>query len=127
MPKIAIVEDDTAIQLMYKMKLEREGFKVQIAANGIEGLKVAEEFRPDLILLDLRMPIMDGAEMLEKMRATSWGSKMHVIILTNISKSEAPQNLRLLNVERYIVKAYYTPTQVMAIIREVLNFNPLPS
>ena len=67
------------------------------------------------------MPIMDGTEMLEKMRATVWGSKIRVVILTNISKSEAPQNLRFLNVERYIVKAHYTPAQVVTIIREVLG------
>jgi DNA-binding response OmpR family regulator len=119
--KIAIVEDDKAIQLMYKMKLEREGYEVKLASDGLYGLKVAEEFRPDLVLLDLRMPIMDGAEMLEKLRATSWGSNMRVIVLTNISKSEAPQSLRFLNVDRYIVKANYTPTQVTAIIKEVLN------
>jgi len=121
MPIIAIIEDDLAIQLMYKMKLEREGFEVRSAANGLEGLKVTEEFQPDLVLLDLRMPIMDGTEMLEKMRATVWGSKIRVVILTNISKSEAPQNLRFLNVERYIVKAHYTPAQVVTIIREVLG------
>jgi DNA-binding response OmpR family regulator len=119
--KIAIVEDDKAIQLMYKMKLEREGYEIELAANGVDGLKIAEEFRPDLVLLDLRMPIMDGAEMLEKLRATSWGSNMRIIILTNISKSEAPQNLRFLNVDRYIVKANYTPTQVVAVIKEVLD------
>lgn len=106
---------------MYKMKLEREGYEIELAANGVDGLKIAEEFRPDLVLLDLRMPIMDGAEMLEKLRATSWGSNMRIIILTNISKSEAPQNLRFLNVDRYIVKANYTPTQVVAVIKEVLD------
>ena len=118
--KICIIEDDPAIQLMYRMKLEHEGYEVRLASNGFEGLKIVKAFLPELILLDLRMPIMDGAEMLEKLRATSWGSNIHVIILTNISKAEAPQNLRFLAVDRYVVKAHYTPTQVVAIIREVL-------
>lgn len=118
--KICIIEDDPAIQLMYKMKLEIEGFKVGLASNGVEGLKVVKSFNPELILLDLRMPIMDGTEMLENLRATPWGSDIRVVVLTNISKSEAPQNLRLLAVDRYIVKAHYTPTQVIDIIREVL-------
>ena len=96
MKKLVIVEDDIAIQLMYKMRLEREGFNIRSASNGQEGLGVIESFKPDLILLDLRMPIMDGAEMLEKIRTTSWGSSIRVVILTNISKSEAPQNLRFL-------------------------------
>lgn len=109
------------IQLMYKMKLEREGFIVAVAANGYEGLDLAQRFRPDLILLDLRMPQMDGAEMLTRLRATEWGSGIRVIILTNISRNEAPQALRFLDVERYIVKAHYTPSQVVAIVREVLG------
>lgn len=119
--KVCIIEDDPAIQLMYKIKLEHEGYDVRLASNGIEGLIVAKLFRPELILLDLRMPVMDGSEMLEKLRSTPWGSNIRVVILTNISKSEAPQNLRLLAVDRYIVKAHYTPSQVMDIIREVLS------
>lgn len=119
--KICIIEDDPAIQLMYRMKLEHEGYDVRLASNGIEGLKIVKSFKPELILLDLRMPVMDGAEMLEKLRATSWGSNMRVVILTNIGKGEAPQNLRFLAVDRYVVKAHYTPTQVIDIIREVLS------
>ena len=121
MTKLCIIEDDPAIQLMYKLKLEHEGYKVGLAANGVDGLKLIKEFKPELILLDLRMPVMDGSEMLEKLRATAWGSNTRVVILTNISKSEAPQNLRFLNVDRYIVKAHYTPTQVVDIIQEVLD------
>ena len=119
--KICIIEDDPAIQLMYKMKLEHEGYDVRSASNGVEGLEIIKSFRPELILLDLRMPVMDGSEMLEKLRTTPWGSNIRVVILTNISKGEAPQNLRFLAVDRYVVKAHNTPTQVMDIIREVLG------
>jgi two-component system, response regulator len=119
--KICIIEDDPAIQLMYRMKLEHEGYNVRLASNGKDGLKIVKSFNPELILLDLRMPTMDGSEMLEKLRSTTWGSNTRVVILTNISKGEAPQNLRFLNVDRYIVKAHYTPTQVVNIIREILS------
>ena len=118
---IALVEDEIAIQLMYKMKLEREGFTVATAANGFQGLELIERFRPHLVLLDLRMPGMDGAEMLARLRATEWGSNIRVIILTNISKNEAPQALRFLRVDRYIVKAHYTPRQVVDVVCEVLD------
>lgn len=64
---------------------------------------------------------MNGDEMLEKLRQTDWGSKIRVIILTNISRDEAPKNLGLLNVDRYIVKAHHTPQQVLDIINEILN------
>ena len=119
--KVAVVEDDFSLQNMYRIKLENEGFTVGIAGNGQEGLIMAETFLPDVILLDLRMPVMDGAEMLARLREREWGSTMRVIILTNISKNEAPQSLRFLNVDRYIVKAHSTPAQVLEIVREVLS------
>lgn len=118
--KLLIVEDEHVIAAMYKFKLEAEGYEVRCAYDGEAGLKLAEEFRPDLILLDLRMPVMSGDEMLAKLRATDWGSSIRVVILTNISKAEAPASLRLLHVDRYIVKAHYTPAQVADIVGEVL-------
>lgn len=118
--KIVIVEDDLPISQMYKFKLETDGFKTGVAYDGAQGLEVIEREAPDLILLDLRMPVMSGDEMLEKLRQTSWGASIRVIILTNISRDEAPRTLGLLNVDRYIVKAHHTPQQVLDIIKEVL-------
>jgi DNA-binding response OmpR family regulator len=118
--KIAIIEDDHAIASMYEFKLNNAGYSVRMAHNGQLGLQLVEAFAPDLILLDLRMPVMSGDEMLEQMRATEWGGKPRVIVLTNISKDEAPHNLRFLNVDRYIVKAHHTPAQVVSIIEDVL-------
>jgi two-component system, OmpR family, response regulator ResD len=119
MKKIVVIEDDHAICEMYNLKLKNSGYEVRTAHNGQEGLKVVGEFRPDLILLDLRMPVMNGDEMLAKLRATDYGSSIRVIVLTNISKDEAPMNLRLLNIDRYIVKAHHTPKQVVDIIQEI--------
>lgn len=119
--KVVLVEDDINLQNMYRLKLELEGYEVGLANNGLEGLTVIESFMPAVVLLDLRMPVMSGDEMLAKMRQHEWGSSIRVIILTNISKNEAPQSLRFLNVDRYIVKAYSTPAQVVAVIEEVLG------
>jgi DNA-binding response OmpR family regulator len=119
--KVALVEDDLNLQNMYKLKLEVEGFEVQTAANGRDGLKMVEDFMPNVVLLDLRMPIMTGEEMLARMRQHEWGSGIRVIVLTNISKNEAPQSLRFLNVDRYVVKAHSTPAQVVEVLREVLG------
>lgn len=124
--KIALVEDDQNIQYMYALKLEREGFNVKTASNGVEGLKLCESLLPDILLLDLSMPVMSGSEMLEQLRQRNWGGNVRVIILTNISKSEAPQSLRFLNVDRYIVKAHHTPAQVVEIICEVLDLAASP-
>ena len=118
---IVVVEDEKPIRDMYTWKLKAEGFKVFNADNGQVGIQVIEEVKPDLILLDIRMPIMNGDDMLEKLRATDWGSSIRVIILTNLSKDEAPHKLRLLSVDRYIVKAHSTPDQVLSTINSVLG------
>ena len=118
---ILVVEDDPQIQQIYQFKLDISGFTVLCASNGEMGLALAEAHLPDLILLDLRMPVMSGDEMLAALRSTDWGADMRVIILTNISKTEAPAGLRFLGVDRYIVKAHQTPAQVVEIVREVLN------
>jgi DNA-binding response OmpR family regulator len=120
-PKIAIIEDEPSLSLLYEYKLQNEGFEVRTAADGIEGLQMIKEFQPSLILLDLRMPLMNGDEMLQHMRSESWGSDIRVIIMTNISKDEAPRSLRFLGVDRYIVKAHHTPTQVVQITKEILH------
>lgn len=118
--KILIVEDDEPIRSLYCLKLQQEGFETLTAHNGLIGLRLAEQIQPDLILLDLRMPVMSGDEMLAKLRATEWGSGIRVIVLTNISKNEAPHALRFLSVDRYVVKVHHTPAQVIDIVREVL-------
>src|SRR4051812_12746272 len=116
--KIAVIEDDHAIAAMYGFKLKAGGYTVATAYNGEEGLALARSFLPDLILLDIMMPVMDGHEMLQKLRQTEWGANIRVVILTNLSKDEAPHGLRLLNVDRYIVKAHHTPSQVVALVDE---------
>lgn len=119
--KIAIVEDDAPIREMYELKLSAAGYQVKTAADGVEGFALAESMRPDLILLDLKMPGLPGNEVLKRIRATDWGSTIKVVILTNISKNEAPADLRFLNVAAYIVKVQYTPSQVLEIIKQVLS------
>lgn len=119
--KILIVEDDRSIADLYLFKFELAGYEVRSEYDGEKGLEAAKEFMPEAILLDLRMPVMNGDEMLEKLRAEEWGADMRVIILTNISRDEAPGNLRFLNVDRYVVKAHHTPTQVVEIVKEVIG------
>lgn len=121
--RAVVIEDDQDLQYIYKLKLGREGFEVQTASNGEEGLLRIKSFAPHIILLDLMMPVMNGTEMLARLRSESWGSDVRVIVLTNISKDEAPQALRFLHVDRYIVKAHHTPAQVVSIVHEILGKN----
>lgn len=121
MAKVAIVEDDLAIAQMYRLKFEAEGYKVDIAENGKLGLELCEQMKPDVVLLDLMMPEMNGDEMLKKMRDTEWGKHTKVVILTNIGEQEAPDSLKSLGVSAFIVKAEMTPRQVAEVVKTYLQ------
>jgi len=121
MPQIAIIEDDQAISQMYRFKFEAEGYTVETADNGIRGLELAEKMHPDIILLDLMMPEMTGDEMLARLRKTSWGKDIKVIILTNVGEQELPPHVKELNVSGIILKADMTPRQVADLVKKQLG------
>lgn len=121
MTKIAIIEDDPVISQMYRMKFEADGFDVQLANNGERGVDMVESFAPDIILMDLQMPEMGGAEALGIIRKHEWGKHVPVIILTNLGEEEAPKNIRELGIHSYIVKAELTPRQVVGRVKEALG------
>ncbi len=118
--KIAIIEDDGVIRQMYRMKFESEGFEVETAENGRDGVALVQHMKPDVILLDMHMPEMDGATALSKIRAEKWGKDIPVMVLTNLGEEESPKNLRALGISGYIVKADFTPRQVVARVKDVL-------
>ncbi len=119
--KIAIVEDDQNISQMYRFKFELDGYEVETAENGRLGLELAEKMRPDVILLDLMMPEMNGDEMLTKVRATPWGKNIKVIVLTNRGEQEIPKSLKKLDVSGVILKADMTPRQVEEFVKTQLK------
>jgi len=119
--KIAIIEDNADISQLYRMKFEAEGFIVQLADNGRVGLELLESMRPDIVLLDMIMPEMNGDEVMAKLRATEWGKDMKVIILTNLGEQEASESLRSLNVCDFIIKANMTPKQVAELVKSKLS------
>jgi DNA-binding response OmpR family regulator len=121
MPKIAIIEDDQAISQMYRLKLEAENYQVETAENGKLGLALAESMKPDIILLDLMMPEMNGDEMLAALRQTDWGKNIKVIILTNVGEQEIPEDVKKLGVSAVILKADMTPRQVADLVNQQLG------
>lgn len=121
MTKIAIIEDDAVISQMYRMKFEADGFDVQLANNGKRGVAMVEHFKPDIILMDLQMPEMDGTEALTIIRKQPWGKDIPVIILTNLGQEESPQEIKNLGIHSYIVKAELTPRQVVQRVKEALG------
>jgi len=116
MHKIAIIEDDQAISQMYRFKFEAEGYTVETAENGKLGLQLVESMKPDIILLDLMMPEMNGDAMLEELRQKPWGKTIKVIILTNMGEQEVPVRVRELGVKVVILKADMTPRQVSDLV-----------
>lgn len=122
--KIAIIEDDKSIARMYKFKLENEGFDIDVAHTGPAGLQLVKRKRPHLVLLDLRLPHMNGDEVLEQMRMSDWGKDINVIIAANVGKEHVPWRLHLLDFDRYVIKAHHTPSQILEVIKEVLGVAP---
>lgn len=120
-PKVAIIEDDQAISQMYRFKFEAENFLVNTAENGKLGLEMIEKFRPDIVLLDIMMPEMNGDEMLVKLRQEPWGKDIKVIVLTNKGEQEIPPVVKTLNVTAVILKSDMTPRQVAEIVKSHLQ------
>jgi DNA-binding response OmpR family regulator len=117
--KVVIVEDNAAILEMYEFRLRFDGFDVYTAIDGLMGYKVIEEQKPHVVLLDLMLPYLRGADLLRKIRATDWGKSIRVIILTNVNLEEAPTELYDLNVDAYIVKALTTPHEVFDLVSQL--------
>lgn len=106
---------------MYRIKFEAEGFEVETAENGKLGLELAEKMKPDIILLDLMMPVMTGHDMLAELRKTRWGENTKIIILTNMGEQEIPDSVKALGVSAVILKADMTPRQVAELVKEQLG------
>lgn len=119
--RIAIIEDDSAISQMYRIKFEAEGYTVDTAENGKVGLDLIKSMKPDMVLLDLMMPEMTGDEMLAKLRETDYGKDLKVIILTNMGEQEVPENVKNLGVSAFILKADMTPRQVADLVKTHLS------
>ena len=119
--KIMVVDDDTNLNTVLVDKLNQSGFEAVGASDGEEGLKRAFEFHPDIILLDLVMPKMDGFEVLKRLRMDPWGKKTKVIMLTLIDKMDSIAQAVDNNVAGYLVKTNYSLGQIVDEVRSLLK------
>jgi two-component system, OmpR family, KDP operon response regulator KdpE len=115
--RVLLVEDDPDSSMLLKRLLILSGFDVTSANNGIEGLKKTEQYHPDIALLDLMMPDMDGWEMLKQLRQVS---SMPVIMITALNQSENVVNALKMGADDYITKPFHN-TEVIERIRAVLR------
>lgn len=121
MSKILIIEDDPFLSEMYAVKFSQANFEVEVAIDGKEGMQKINENKPDLILLDIILPKMDGFEVLEKVKTDPQTKKIPVVLLTNLGQRSEVEKGLALGADEYIIKAHYTPTAVVAKVKEILN------
>ncbi len=119
--KILVVEDDSMISSMYKTKFEADGFTVLTASDGAEGLESAKKEKPDIIMLDVILPRLDGFSVLEEIKKDKTTKNIPVIMLTNLGTEEDKAKGEKLGALDYLVKASLTPGQVSAKIKQALK------
>lgn len=115
---ILLAEDDEMISGMYKTKLEQAGFEVLAATNGSDALELALDNKPDLVLLDIIMPQLDGFTVLERLKMSAKTKSIPVYLLTNLGTEEDIEKGKGLGAKDYLVKANLTPTEVLSKVKE---------
>jgi DNA-binding response OmpR family regulator len=120
---ILIVEDEEAILSLLSDKLTQNGFEIIQATNGLEGLNFALQKHPDLILVDILMPKIDGMTMLQKLRTDSWGQTIPVIILTNVNpdNNQTLEDINKTHPAYYFVKSDIKLDEVAEKVKEILS------
>src|SRR3990167_7710308 len=118
--KILVVEDEEILLTALKEELTQGGYEVEGAVDGVEGLEKVKSFQPDLVLLDLLMPKMDGMEVLQKLKGDNKTKDVPVVILTNLSDYEKISEALSLGAMDYLVKANYRLEDLLDKVRTVL-------
>ncbi len=119
--KILLIEDDNFLVEMYKIKFEKEGYKVAMALNGDEGINQAWKEKPDLILLDLVLPEKDGYEVLEVLKKDEQTKAIPVIILSNLGQNGEVRKGKEKGAEDYLIKSNFTPRQLVDKVKKKID------
>jgi CheY-like chemotaxis protein len=118
---ILVIEDDVFFQKFYSLKLQEQGFQVDIAGNGEEGLEKIKTEKPDLIILDIIMPIMDGFEVLETLSNDQELKKIPVLVFSTLGQEKDVQKAIKLGARDYINKSYFDLKTLLTKISSVIN------
>ena len=124
--KVLLIEDDVATAEMYRLRLVADGYTVVVGHDGQEGLRMAADEAPDFIYLDLRLPGLDGFEVLERLRAGEATAHIPVIILTNYGEPELRERGLKLGALEFLVKADTTPAQLSESVERATSPRALP-
>lgn len=118
---ILIVEDEVSLQKVLEKKFGGKGFNVITAQNGEEGLKIALEKHPDLIILDILMPVKDGVALMDEIRNDFWGKTAKIIVLTNYNSTEILLKITKDHPSYYLIKSDTSLEQLLAKVEELIN------
>ena len=121
MKTILLIEDDPFLIDIYTTKLKEAGFSVEVATDGNEGLRKIAEKIPDLVVLDIVLPQIDGWEILKKIKEDPKLNPTPVVILSNLGqRGEVEKGLKM-GATKYLIKAHYTPSEVIEEIKKILK------
>lgn len=118
--KVLVIEDEPSLRDIYTTKLRIEGFQVSEAGDGVEGLDVAIDKSPDVILLDVVLPIKDGFEVLKDLKANPRTKHIPVIILSNLGQEYEVKRGMTLGAENFLTKANLTPAKIVEEVRTLI-------
>jgi CheY-like chemotaxis protein len=121
MTTILFVEDDTVVVQVYRAKLVREGFAVEVAEDGLVAVKMLAAVKPDVVVLDLMMPKLNGVDVLKYIRSTAALKETPVIILSNAHMTRLAQEAAAIGAERSLLKSSCTPSKLIDVINDLLS------
>lgn len=121
MSKVLIVEDDQFLSKMYAKKFQIAGYEVALAGDGVEGLSKMRMFKPDLVLMDIMMPKLNGLDAISQAKADQMIKAIPIIVLTNLSNTDDATEAVKRGAIGYLVKSDYTPSQVVDKVKEQLS------
>ncbi|HUC87075.1 MAG TPA: response regulator [Candidatus Saccharimonadales bacterium] len=119
-PSVLLVEDDAVLRSAYETVLEMEGYRVKIAIDGLEALKLAQSEEFDVILLDMLMPNLGGLEFLQAFEAKTKHPATKIIVFSNMSVPSDVKDAMQLGATKYLTKSSFTPKEMESIITEIL-------
>lgn len=119
--KVLIIEDDRTLSKLYHAKLSKSGYTVEVALDGEEGLQKVDEFNPEIILLDIIIPKIDGFAVLEKLRSQEKTKHTPIILLTNLGQDEDVEKGKAMGADDYLIKSNFTPTEIVVKMEKALK------
>ena len=119
--RVLMVEDHAEIAELYQLKLQLDGYRVAVASNGVAGLEMARALMPDLILLDMHLPKLDGLQLLSALREDVTTRELLVVIFSDDDSPSLIREAERLNVASYLLKAHLLPSRLSATVAELLR------